>query len=71
MAWVAPFENDSHLRARCFLLLRIARHLLRVVNPNSTWPERMKGHMQDFPRLDHLGLNLAGMGAPENWEEEW
>jgi abortive infection bacteriophage resistance protein len=69
--WVAPFEDSGHLRARCFLLLRIARHLLQVVNPNSSWPERMKAHLQGFPDLDHLGLNLGGMGAPDGWEADW
>lgn len=71
VAWVAPFESDSHLRARCFLLLCIARHLLRVVNPNSSWSERMKAHLRTFPDLDHLGLNLAGMGALDDWETQW
>lgn len=69
--WVAPFEDSGHLRARCFLLLRIARHLLQVVNPSSSWPDRIKEHLQDFPALDHLELNLAGMGAPDHWEAEW
>jgi len=72
LPWVEPFEDSGHLRARCFLLLRIARHMLQVVNPNSSWPERMKTHLQEnFPDLDHLGLNLAGMGAPDVWEREW
>lgn len=71
VAWVAPFVSDSHLRARCFLLLCIARHLLRVVNPNSSWSERMKAHLRTFPDLDHLGLNLAGMGTPLGWESQW
>lgn len=70
--WVEPFKDNGHLQARCFLLLRIARHLLQVVNPNSSWPERMKKHLQeDFPDMDHLELNLAGMGAPDGWEAEW
>jgi len=72
VSWVSPFEDNSHLRARCFLLLRIARHLLQVLNPNSSWSERMKAHLQeDFPDLDHLGLNLVGMGAPDGWEAMW
>ena len=72
LPWVEPFEDSGHLRARCFLLLRIARHMLQVVNPNSSWSERMKTHLrEDFPDLDHLGLNLAGMGAPDGWEAEW
>ncbi|WP_322629022.1 Abi family protein [Halothiobacillus sp.] len=69
--WVADYEGDSHLRARCFLLLRIARHLLGEVNPQSSWPERMRAHLQAFPDLDHLGVNLLGMGAPHGWEAEW
>lgn len=71
VVWVAPFENDGHLRARCFLLLCIARHLLQVVNPNSSWPGRMKAHLENFPDLDHLGLNLAGIGVPKGWQAEW
>lgn len=71
LAWVAPFEANAHARARCFLLLRITRHLLGVVNPRSSWPERMKTHLLAFPDLSHVGLNLAGMGAFDGWEMEW
>ena len=70
-AWVTPFEANAHARARCFLLLKITRHLLGVINPWSRWPERMKAHLQAFPDLTHLGLNLAGMGAPCGWEAAW
>jgi abortive infection bacteriophage resistance protein len=68
--WVAPFETNDRLRARCFLLLRIARHLLNVVNPNSSWPARIQAHILSFPELEHLGLNLEGMGVPAGWLEE-
>lgn len=71
LAWVTPFEANTHARARCFLLLRITRHLLGVVNPRSSWPERMKAHLLAFPELSHVGLNLAGMGAYEGWEAGW
>lgn len=71
LAWVAPFEKHVHARARCFLLLKISRHLLTAVNPRSTWPERMKAHLLDFPDLSHLGLNRVGMGIPEGWEIDW
>ncbi|EKG35775.1 Abi family protein [Pseudomonas syringae] len=69
--WVAPFIGDSHALARCFLLLCITRHLLMVVNPRSSWPKRMKTHLQSFPNLEHLGLNTGGMGAPAGWEAHW
>lgn len=69
--WVAPFEANEHARARCFLLLRIARHLMRVINPRSSWSERMRAHLRAFPDLSHLGLNLIGMGVPDGWEADW
>lgn len=71
VAWVAPFATDAQLAARCFLLLCMCRHVLRIVNPHSCWPGRMKKHLLAFPDLDHLGLSVATMGAPENWQELW
>lgn len=71
LPWVASFETDAHARARCFLLLTIAHHLLIRVNPRSSWPRRMKAHLACFPNLAHLGLNLAGMGAPADWQTLW
>lgn len=71
MVWVAPFESDAHARARCFLLLKIPRHLLGVVNPRASWPDRMKAHLQAFPDLTHLGVGLVGMGTPDGWEATW
>lgn len=71
VAWVAPFQGDAHLRARSYLLLRIALHLLQVLNPHSSWPARVRAHLESFPDLNHLGLNLAGMGAPGEWKADW
>jgi abortive infection bacteriophage resistance protein len=72
VSWVADFEGNDHAKARCFQLIRMTRHLLGVINPNSSWPERMKAHLlHEFPDLSHLGLNLQGMGAPEGWEAQW
>ena len=71
MPWIAPFETDSHARARCYLLLCIMRHMLLVVNPTSSWPTRMRDHLQSFPNLDHLRLNQLGMGAAVGWDANW
>lgn len=71
LPWAAPFEADTHARSRCFLLLFMSRHLLQAINPNSSWSPRMKAHLQAFPDLAHLGLNLAGMGAPADWQAHW
>lgn len=71
VAWVSSFEVDTHARARCFLLLKITQHLLGVVNPRSSWPVRMREHLQAFPDLNHLSLSLAGMGVYIGWEVGW
>lgn len=71
MPWVEPFAQSGHALARCFLLLRVLRQLLGVINPKSSWPSRMREHLESFPDLSHLGLNLAGMGAPSAWQTSW
>lgn len=70
MPWVAPFANNAHALARCFLLVCMLRHLLSVINPTSSWAERVRAHLRTFPSLDHLGLNLASMGAGAAWAEQ-
>ncbi|MGB0722299.1 MAG: Abi family protein [Gammaproteobacteria bacterium] len=70
-AWVAQFEANNHLRARSFLLLKIAREVLKTVNPNSSWPDRTCLHLRDFPDLAHLDLSLSALGAPSGWETDW
>ena len=71
LSWVSIFETDAHARARCFLLLKIAQHLLRTINPKSSWSRRMQEHLLAFPDLQHLGLNVQGMGAPVEWQHSW
>ncbi len=70
-SWVRHFESNSHARARCYLLLVIVKYLLETICPNSNWSDRMKGHLASFPQLDHVGLNLKGMGAPDDWQAIW
>jgi abortive infection bacteriophage resistance protein len=66
---MADFHNDAHRRARPFLLLCMAQHLMQEINPKSTWGRRLKALLlNDFPNLDHLGLNLLGMGVSPGWE---
>lgn len=66
--WVAPFVNNNHAIARPFLLLCIVKHLLDIINPSSTWKVRLKELLDDFPDLEHLGINLEGMGVMDNLE---
>ncbi len=63
-AWNAP-----HIQARPFLLLCIAQHLLKTINPSSSWWTRLKQLLLSFPSLDHLDLSLEGMGVIEGWKD--
>ena len=66
---LAGFHDNAHRLARPFLTLCIAQHLMQHINPGSTWGQRLKQLLQkDFPALDHLNLNLMGMGVDEGWE---
>ena len=71
LGWTSAFIGNAHAQARCFLLLKMTCHLLMVINPHSSWPQRMRDHLLAFPDLGHLDVNLAGMGAPENWQDIW
>lgn len=66
LAWEA---DQKHTLARVFVLLCITQHLLCKVNPTSTWWQRLKELLADFPDLSHVGLNLDSMGIIEGWEE--
>lgn len=64
------FSEQAHRLARPFLLICICHHLVSVINPNSTWGERMLSLLnEEFPDLTHLGLSLKGMGIIDNWQD--
>lgn len=65
--WVDHFKDYVHGRARCYMLLVMTAHLISVINPTSSWKQRLNTHLKTFPDLQHLGLNLQGMGAVEGW----
>ncbi|MDD0811041.1 Abi family protein [Curvibacter sp. RS43] len=66
---LAGFHGDAHRLARPFLLLCMIQHLMLRINPSSTWGSRLKALLlNQFPPLDHLGLNLLGLGVDPGWE---
>lgn len=68
----APFLSSFHRNQRVFCLLCISKHLLNIINPSSSWGERLKKLLLDFPDIQHLGLDLASMGIVEDWEQwDW
>lgn len=70
--WCDDFIGKADLIARPFLLLSIARHMIKVVCPRTEWHLRVQQHLQQFP-LQHSNrkLSIADMGAPTGWEGWW
>ncbi|WP_349654634.1 Abi family protein [Pseudomonas sp. T1.Ur] len=70
---LSAFHDDTHARARPFLLLCITQHLMKTINPSSSWGQRLKALLEDdFPDLSRLGLNLEGMGVDNDWQKrDW
>lgn len=64
-----PFLTDCHINQRVFYLLCISQHLLNIINPSSTWGQRLRTLLLEFPDLRHLELDLTSMGTLEGWEE--
>ncbi|RZI85193.1 MAG: Abi family protein [Rubrivivax sp.] len=66
---LAGFHGEPHRLARPFLLLCMTQHLTQKIHPSSAWGARLKDLLiNGFPDLDHLGLNLLGMGVDPGWE---
>ncbi|MFV2030194.1 Abi family protein [Neisseria sp. S1] len=70
LPWLSLFHDEA-CKSRCFLLICICKHLLEIINPSSSWKDRMYAHLLEFPQLEHLGLSIQGMGAPHDWESLW
>lgn len=70
---LSAFHDDAHRRARPFMLLCLTQHLMRAINPASSWGKRLKTLLEhDFPNLHHLDLNLEGLGVDRDWQvRDW
>lgn len=61
--WVdisSEFDNN-----RIYLMLCIIKYLLQTINPNSTFPLKLKVLLKKYPNVD-----LKVMNFPENWEND-
>jgi abortive infection bacteriophage resistance protein len=67
------FHDDPHKRARPFMLLCMTQHLMKVINPTSSWGRRLQALLEDgFPNLTHLDLELDRMGVDPDWKNrDW
>ncbi|MGN5519593.1 Abi family protein [Halopseudomonas sp. Lyrl_26] len=70
---LAPFHNDPQRQARPFMLLCMTQHLMKIINPSSSWGKRLKALLEgEFPGLAHLNLGLDRMGVDDDWKtRDW
>ena len=70
---LAAFHNDPQRQARPFMLLCMTQHLMKIINPSSSWGARLKALLEDdFPDLVHLDLGLDRMGVDDGWKaRDW
>ncbi len=54
--------------SRIFVVLCILLHFMRIIGPNSTWSNRLRRHLEDFPAMRYV--SLSDMGFPDDWREQ-
>ncbi|MCV2401789.1 Abi family protein [Marinomonas sp. C2222] len=58
-----------HILARPFLQLCLTQHILMKISPTSTWWERLKSLLNEFPDLAAQGVTLEAMGIIEGYAD--
>ena len=65
---LAHISNNTHAQARLYGVALICAYLLQSINPNSTWKDRFKERIAQFPISNTIKLSSAGF--PARWENE-
>jgi abortive infection bacteriophage resistance protein len=71
ISWVEYFDQNPHTKTRVFLSLHICAHIMKTINPTSTWNNRMAAHLNTIPDLSSHGFGLGNMGIMGNWADFW
>lgn len=67
--WIEHIDNGSIERTRVFLLLCMCCHMIKIINPNSTWISRLVTLLETLPDLSAFGLSIQNMGVqPSEWK---
>lgn len=72
IAWCDSFIGNEDTRFKPFLLLAIARMLVKSICPNTQWHIRLAEHLEQFPEQhSSRKLDLSGVGITEDWKDWW
>jgi abortive infection bacteriophage resistance protein len=58
--------TDHFAQGRLYAAMAIIRFMLKVMNPATSWAERLKAHVTTFPRSPVVPF--ASSGFPDGWE---
>lgn len=59
-------DRTTDVDKRIYAILCVLSHLLRIINPSSSWNERVVALADSFPAMPHAKLSDAGF--PSNWK---
>lgn len=59
--WHSPFQFDNR---KMFTVLTLLRYLLRTIDPQSDWQNRLETLIREYPEIP-----LQWMGFPANWKD--
>jgi abortive infection bacteriophage resistance protein len=66
-----PLHNhwivNEHSSTRVYSGLAILAHFLKYLDPSSSWPPRIKGHVANFPDLKNENVSIKNAGFPHGW----
>ena len=69
-AWLAKLDNGIN-RTKPFSILCICSFLVKAINPNSEWVERLIVLLKTLPDISEHGLGLNSMGLEQEASEDW
>lgn len=61
-------SSDVNAKSRIYSVIAIVQYLLKNINPNSSWDDRLKELCKTFPRVEGI-ISLANAGFPESWQD--
>jgi abortive infection bacteriophage resistance protein len=60
--------TDANAQARIYLTVAALQFLLKTINPTTTWRDRLKSHLNSFPKGN--GVDISQAGFPKGWEAQ-
>lgn len=69
-SWVGKLDKGIN-RTKLFSILCICSFLVKAINPNTTWVDRLIDVLKTLPDMSDHGLGLNSMGIEEEISEDW